>query len=31
LTLDAGHPEKYLSRRKLKIYGEEVEKIIRSI
>ncbi|MDI6741595.1 MAG: hypothetical protein QMD11_02555 [Smithella sp.] len=31
LTLDAGHPEKYLSQRKLKVYGGEVEKIIRSI
>jgi ribonuclease D len=31
LTLDAGHPEKYLSRRKLKVYGEEVERIIKNI
>lgn len=31
LTLDAGHPEKYLSQRKMKAYGAEVEKIIRSI
>lgn len=28
LVQDAGHPEKYLSQRKMKVYGVEVERII---
>lgn len=31
LAMDARHPEKYLSQRKMKIYGDEVERIIQSI
>lgn len=31
LALDAGHPERYLSQRKMKAYGAEVERIIRNI
>jgi ribonuclease D len=30
LTLDNGHPEKYLSQRKLKLYGAEIERIIKN-
>jgi ribonuclease D len=30
LAQDTGHPEKYLSQRKMKIYGTEVERIIKS-
>ena len=28
LAQDAGHPEKYLSQRKMKVYGQEIERII---
>lgn len=31
LTRDTGHPEKYLSQRKMKVYGPEVERIIKSL
>jgi len=31
LTLDTRHPEKYLSQRKMDVYGAEVERIIRSM
>lgn len=30
LTLDAQHPEKYLSQRKIKVYGEELKRIIKN-
>lgn len=30
LTLDKGHPEKYLSQRKLHVYGEELDRIIKN-
>ena len=30
LTLDKGHPEKYLSQRKLNVYGEELDRIIKN-
>jgi hypothetical protein len=30
LTLDSGHPEKYLSQRKLRVYGAEIEWIIKN-
>lgn len=30
LTLDVGHPEKYLSQRKLKVYGAEIERMMKN-
>lgn len=30
LAQDAGHPEKYLSQRKMKVYGEELDRIIKN-
>jgi ribonuclease D len=31
LTLDMGQPEKYLSQRKMKVYGEEIKSIIKHL
>ena len=31
MTLDVGQPEKYLSQRKMKVYGEEIERIIKHL
>jgi ribonuclease D len=31
LVQDAGHPEKYLSQRKMKMYGTEIERIIKHL
>jgi ribonuclease D len=30
LAQDAGHPEKYLSQRKMKVYGEEIDRLIKN-